>query len=360
MTTQHSPRVTRSQASLRIPSNTEVPSEEDVLQIALNEIRQLREQREREHAQFETLLRQRDERLRCLEQRIASREENTQISLSNNRASDSDTRACGDLNNDFRAKTGLKLKPDTFDGKVPLREFLSQFLLIARANNWDETTKTVALAANLRGKARIVLENIENFDNLKFSEIKSKLELLFGEGTQNYYSMFTNRKQKFGEDFASFGAELERLSRLAYPECSYAVRDKIACAQFISALSDGFLRRTLQLEGITSLNLAIERAKIVGLIQGEHFERKKEKNFNGKFNNFGKFKSANYQRAERNDAQKNYKNENGNKNSENMRKRNEKRNSSGNDFSSRGKECWTCGKTGHFRFECPEEKGNAV
>ncbi|EFN65445.1 hypothetical protein EAG_00230, partial [Camponotus floridanus] len=82
-----------------------------------------------------------------------------------------------------------------------------------RANNWDESTRTVALAANLRGKARTVLENIENFNNLTFAELKSKLELLFGEGnlTQNYYSLFTNRKQKFGEDLASFGAELERL-----------------------------------------------------------------------------------------------------------------------------------------------------
>lgn len=78
----------------------------------------------------------------------------------------------------------------------------------------------------------MVLENIENFENLSFSELEPKLELLFGEGnlTQNYYSLFTNCKQKFGEDLASFGAELERLSRLAYPECSFAVKDKIACA----------------------------------------------------------------------------------------------------------------------------------
>lgn len=355
--------MTRSQTPIQATVSDE-PTEQTqagLLQSALNEIRQLREEREQQQRRFEAILQRRDEELRRLEERIASREENTQISPSNNIAlnNNTDNRASGDNNGDLRARMGFKLKPDTFDGKVPLREFLSQFLLIARANNWDESTKTIALAASLRGKARTVLENIENFDSLDFSELRAKLELLFGEGnlTQNYYSLFTNRKQKFGEDLASFGAELERLSRLAYPECPYAVRDKIACAQFISALYDGFLRRTLQLEGITSLNLAVERAKTVKIIQGESLERNR------------RFNSANpYQKAERNHARKDFKKENKNENDQNNgdeRKDHKKKNPSGgkwrgNNFSSKGKECWTCGKAGHFRSECPEEKGNAV
>jgi len=57
-------------------------------------------------------------------------------------------------------------------------------------------------------------------------------KLLFGEGnsTQNFYSLSTSRKQKFEEDLAFSGANIERLSRLAYPECPYSVRDKIVCA----------------------------------------------------------------------------------------------------------------------------------
>jgi len=126
-------------------------------------------------------------------------------------------------------------------------------LLIARTNNWDDTTEIIALAANLRRKTRTVLETLKNLENLNFAKLKSKLELLFGERNliQNYYSLFTNRKQKFGEDLVSFGAKIKRLSRLAYPECPYLVRDKITCAQFVSALSNNFVRRTLQLEGVT-------------------------------------------------------------------------------------------------------------
>ncbi|KYN14581.1 hypothetical protein ALC57_13215 [Trachymyrmex cornetzi] len=48
--------------------------------------------------------------------------------------------------------------------------------------------------------------------------------------------LFTNRKQKFGENIAAFGLDIERLARLAYPECSDLMRDKIACAQFLLVL----------------------------------------------------------------------------------------------------------------------------
>jgi len=100
--------------------------------------------------------------------------------------------------------------------------------------------------------------------------------------------------------------------------------------------------------------LAVERAKAVKIIQGESFDRKKE--------NFGRFSRNSergvYQEAERNHARK--EKEKGEKNEEKKRE-----NPSGgrwrrNNFSSKGKECWTCGKAGHFRAECPEERGNAV
>lgn len=113
-----------------------------------------------------------------------------------------------------------------------------------------------------------------------FEELKTKLELHFGESelTQNYYLQFTNRKQSLSEDFATLGSDLERLSRKAYPECTHEVRDKIACSQFVAALTDaltdGFIKRTLQVEGITSLRLAIERAKTLKFINQNSFSRK--------------------------------------------------------------------------------------
>lgn len=99
---------------------------------------------------------------------------------------------------------------------------MTQFNLIAWVNSWSDSVKTVALASSLRGKARSVLDGIFEIENLKFEDLQSKLELRFGEEhlAQTFYTQFTNRKQKFSEDLAMLGADLERLSHLAYPECS--------------------------------------------------------------------------------------------------------------------------------------------
>jgi len=241
-----------------------------------------------------------DEELQLLrEDRRPSREK--QLNPSNIKANRSPEKEIVNAEKNARNEIGYKLKPDTFDGSVPLREFFSQFALIARANRWDDATITVVLASSLRGKACSVLESVEDLENCNFEELKSKLELRFGEGqlSQNCYTQFTNRRQKFGEDFATFGSELKRLARLGYPECPYTMRDKIACAQFISSLLDGFVRRTLQLEGLTSLKLAIERAKAVRVIRENNFEKRTNLNVENKSEN-----------------------------------------------------CWKCGNSGHFRTEC--------
>jgi len=56
-------------------------------------------------------------------------------------------------------------------------------------------------------------------------------------------------------------------------------------AQFVSALSDGFIKRTFQMEGITSLRMIIERGKAIKLIQENNFQHKRENNFEKKKEN---------------------------------------------------------------------------
>lgn len=328
-------------------------SESSALQVALREIQQLHAERVRQQEEFQAQLRRRDEMLRGMEERLRRMDE-IQLSRNNLRenervpiriasADDLDTRES------ISKELGFKLKPDTFDGTGSIREFFVQFNLIAKASSWSEKTKTVALASCLRGKARSVLDCVSEIDNLRFIDLKSKLELQFGDSylSATYYTQFTNRRQKFGENLSDLGADIDRLSRLAYSECSDEVREKIACAQFINAINDRFVKRTLQLEGITSLKLAIERAKTIREINENSFFEKDKKigeKFKGNRNRNYEIerKEGNFQNKEENKNKKiekgtNYfKNGNFNKN-----------------YSQKEKECWQCGKSGHFRAECP-------
>jgi len=351
------------------PETTEFTPESTVLQSVLREIRQLREEQARREAEMAARERQRDEELQQL--RI-------QLSRSYNISPDAlreiDAAASGDAivtaqsvntivsggacvasrganadaSADVQVEFGLKLKPDTYDGTVPLREFFAQFELIARASHWNEMTKTVSLASCLRGKARAVLESVEDPMNLNYADLKSKLELRFGEGhlSQNFYSSFTSRKQKVGEDFASFGSDLERLCRLAYPEGTFALRDKIACSQFISGLVDNFIKKTLRLEGINSLKTAVVRARAIKEIQEECYDRGRGNSNFSRRNFFEKRNQGDKKIEEEKEG------ENGSKGVKNAFRKNKINDSS-------RKECWLCGKQGHFRFECPNRKGNS-
>lgn len=238
----------------------------------------------------------------------------------------------------------LALKPDQYDGTTPFSEYIGQFEMIARANNWTDQLKSIQLAANLRGKARSVLENWE--ESLGYAELKTRIDLRFGIRAtyQSSYIQFSNRKQEPGEDFASLGEALERLAHFAYPECSPEIRDKISCAQFVAAISDGYIKRALQMENITSLRTAVERALTLSVIQANSFPRR----------TFPKSFERHFPEEPRKQPVRGY----AGRKDGNQFKTFEPQSSVGPSGDNRGrkpqnKECWQCGKTGHFRAECP-------
>jgi len=66
----------------------------------------------------------------------------------------------------FRGQMDIKLKLDSYERNAPLREYFAQFNLIVRANRWREETKTAILMSCLRGRARAILENLQNLKSL--------------------------------------------------------------------------------------------------------------------------------------------------------------------------------------------------
>lgn len=73
------------------------------------------------------------------------------------------------------------IKPDNYDGKKLFREFLAHFEFVAKANNWNESAKTVALALCLWGRARSVLELVKDLFKLSFLELKAVRDVFLGK-----------------------------------------------------------------------------------------------------------------------------------------------------------------------------------
>ena len=94
------------------------------------------------------------------------------------------------------------------------------------------------------------------------------------------------------------------------------------------------------------MKLAIERAKAVKIIQGDF----------GRQNGF--FKEKRRGNSEKLSASGEEKRGDEEKRENSLRKKNGR---FGENFKGKtsGKECWSCGKEGRFRFECPGTQGNA-
>lgn len=135
---------TRKGISTRSTEDDESPNLEAVLCSTLEEFRQLREEcplQQQREAEFFTRFKQQDETVERLEERL--RQIPGQSFLNSNIA----------IRVNNLGVYCYKLKPDIYDGSVPLREFWVQFNLLARANNWDNSVKVIVLASCLRQSA---------------------------------------------------------------------------------------------------------------------------------------------------------------------------------------------------------------
>lgn len=102
-----------------------------------------------------------------------------------------------------------------------------------------------SLATSIRGKTRSVLESVKDIVNMNYGELWTKLELRFGEEllSQNLYTQFMNRKQKYGDDLVTLGLEFKGMSR------SPTINVPMWSVIKLRVSSSFWLSRTVWLEG---------------------------------------------------------------------------------------------------------------
>ena len=127
-----------------------------------------------------------------------------------------------------------------FDGKSNWGDYLVQFNIAAKLNNWDDTQKAMELATSLEGNARGVLADLSANKQLDFEALTNKLTQRYEpEGQLGVYqSQLHSRRRKRNESIPELVQDISRLVRKAYPAADEQTGSYMAVSSFITALAN--------------------------------------------------------------------------------------------------------------------------
>ena len=137
-------------------------------------------------------------------------------------------------------RSSKNVRPSPFDGKSSWEAYQTQFRLLAELNHWSEQEKAAHLAISLRGSALTVLTNLPEEQRNNFSALSAALKNRFGNNHQAELNRahLRGRSRRRDETLPELAEDIERLTRLAYPEAAEAMVIVLAKDQFIDALPD--------------------------------------------------------------------------------------------------------------------------
>ena len=153
-------------------------------------------------------------------------------------------------------------KPMPYDGTTTWDAYFAQFQIIADVNNWSDKEKAAFLASSLKGQALAVLGGLRQEDRHNFGQLVSALANRFGNAHQTELARvrFKNRMKRRDESLPELSQEIERLSRLSYPDAPSSVQDVLARDQFIDALVEDETRLRIKHERPKTLQEALSLA----------------------------------------------------------------------------------------------------
>lgn len=127
-----------------------------------------------------------------------------------------------------------------FSGKENVVEYLLQFELTAKRNEWSDSEKSCSLLCALDGPARNILSEFEDVTKANFEEVKQALLLRFGPTnlTEVHEQALGQLRLSRGQAIREMAAEVQRLIKLAYPDISGSARDRFAVKSLIRTIND--------------------------------------------------------------------------------------------------------------------------
>ena len=131
-------------------------------------------------------------------------------------------------------------KPMPFDRSIPWDTYKLQFEAVAMMNHWGEQDKAAHLIISLRGPATGVLSSLPPEEHHNYAALTAALEICFGAKHQVELNRMRlrSRTHRRGEGLPELAEDIERLTRLAYPDAPATMIEVLARDQFLDAIPD--------------------------------------------------------------------------------------------------------------------------
>jgi hypothetical protein len=160
----------------------------------------------------------------------------------------------------FQKPRQKQITPEPLTGDVPLQEYLGQFESIATWNGWTESQKAQQLFMSLRGRARGVIRDQNEWRTITYQELVERLRSTFSGQAELYLAQLRGRQQKQQDSLQDFAQSIRKLTDNAYVGMEEPARDRIARDHFMSNLRDREIRAAVHLSRPTSMEAALQTA----------------------------------------------------------------------------------------------------
>jgi antitoxin component HigA of HigAB toxin-antitoxin module len=149
-------------------------------------------------------------------------------------------RYTADAEDDHRRPKSRALEVRRYNGKGAIEEYLVQFEVVARHNQWTKREQAAALLSALDGPACSIIYDLDDVTEATHETIKTALIRRFGTTKirEVHERALEDLKIKKDEDIRQTALEVTKLVKRAYPELSAPQRERFAIKAMIGAMDD--------------------------------------------------------------------------------------------------------------------------